>query len=103
MTPAKRSIVALDKNAKDKPPRHIAVIMDGNNRWSRQHKKNGISGHRAGAVTARNLVSGCLKKNIEILTLFVFSSENWLRPKKEVNNLMALFLNVLQKNEINKR
>jgi len=102
MTPAKRSSVDLDKNAKDKLPRHIAVIMDGNNRWSRQHNKNGISGHRAGAVTARNLVSSCLKKNIEILTLFVFSSENWLRPKKEVNSLMALFLNVLQKNEINK-
>jgi undecaprenyl diphosphate synthase len=102
MTPAKRSSADLNKNAKDKLPRHIAVIMDGNNRWSRQHNKNGISGHRAGAVTARNLVSSCLKKNIEILTLFVFSSENWLRPKKEVNSLMALFLNVLQKNEISK-
>ena len=76
--------------------------MDGNNRWSRQHNKNGISGHRAGAVAARNLVDLCLKKQIDVLTLFVFSSENWLRPKKEVNSLMALFLNVLQKNEIAK-
>jgi undecaprenyl diphosphate synthase len=76
--------------------------MDGNNRWSRQHNKNGTSGHRAGAVAARNLVDLCLKRNIEVLTLFVFSSENWLRPKKEVRGLMALFLNVLQKNEINK-
>ena len=76
--------------------------MDGNNRWSKQHNKNGISGHRAGAVAARNLVDLCLKKHIEVLTLFVFSSENWLRPKKEVNSLMALFLNVLQKNEVAK-
>lgn len=76
--------------------------MDGNNRWSKQHNKNGISGHREGAVAARNLVDLCLKKQIEVLTLFVFSSENWLRPKKEVNSLMALFLNVLQKNEISK-
>lgn len=76
--------------------------MDGNNRWSKSHRKNGISGHRAGAVAARNMVDYCLNKNIEVLTLFVFSSENWLRPKKEVNSLMALFLNVLQKNEISK-
>ena len=102
MTPAKRSAVDADMSVKDKLPRHIAVIMDGNNRWSRQNNKNGISGHRAGAVTARNMVTSCLKKKIEILTLFVFSSENWLRPKKEVNSLMALFLNVLQKNEISK-
>ena len=102
MTPAKRSAVDADMSVKDKLPRHIAVIMDGNNRWSRQNNKNGISGHRAGAVTARNMVTSCLKKKIEILTLFVFSSENWLRHKKEVNSLMALFLNVLQKNEISK-
>jgi undecaprenyl diphosphate synthase len=76
--------------------------MDGNNRWSKQHNKNGISGHRAGAVSARNIVDLCLKKNIDVITLFVFSSENWLRPKKEVNSLMALFLNVLQKNEVAK-
>ena len=102
MTPAKRSAVRAEKDKKEKLPRHIAVIMDGNNRWSRQHQKNGISGHRAGAIAARTLVDLCLKREIEFLTLFVFSSENWLRPKKEVNSLMALFLNVLQKNEISK-
>lgn len=101
MTPTKRSAARAESN-QEKVPRHIAVIMDGNNRWSRQHNKNGISGHRAGAVAARNLVDMCIARNIDILTLFVFSSENWLRPKKEVNSLMALFLNVLQKNEINK-
>jgi undecaprenyl diphosphate synthase len=102
MSPAKRSASSAESQLKHNTPRHIAVIMDGNNRWSKLHKKYGISGHRAGAVTARSLVDVCLKNNIEYLTLFVFSSENWLRPKKEVNSLMALFLNVLQKNEIAK-
>jgi undecaprenyl diphosphate synthase len=102
MTPPKRISSRDSISPKENLPRHIAVIMDGNNRWSKQHKKNGVSGHRAGAVTARNLVDFCHKKKIDVLTLFVFSSENWLRPKKEVNSLMALFLNVLQKNEINK-
>ncbi len=102
MTSANDAATRAEKDRKNNLPRHIAVIMDGNNRWSKQHNKNGVSGHRAGAVAARNLVSICLKKNIDILTLFVFSSENWLRPKKEVNSLMALFLNVLQRNEVNK-
>ena len=102
MSPSKRPASSADKQLTENVPRHIAVIMDGNNRWSKQHKKNGISGHRAGAVTARSLVDACLKKNIDYLTLFVFSSENWLRPQKEVNSLMALFLNVLQRNEIAK-
>ena len=102
MTSAKRTAARTENNRKQNLPRHIAVIMDGNNRWSRMNDKPGVSGHRAGAVAARNLVDLCLEKKIEILTLFVFSSENWLRPKKEVNSLMALFLNVLQKNEVNK-
>ena len=102
MSPSKRTSSRVDNNRKINFPRHIAVIMDGNNRWSKQNNKNGVSGHRSGAVAARNLVDSSLKKNIEILTLFVFSSENWLRPKKEVNSLMVLFLNVLQKNEIDK-
>ena len=101
MCPEKNAASRADKN-NQKLPRHIAVIMDGNNRWSRDHEKSGMSGHRVGAVSARKLVDECLRKNISILTLFVFSSENWLRPKKEVNSLMALFLNVLQKNEIAK-
>jgi undecaprenyl diphosphate synthase len=102
MSFAKLSASSTECRSKHNFPRHIAVIMDGNNRWSKLHKKNGISGHRSGAVTARGMVDACLKKNIEYLTLFVFSSENWLRPKKEVSSLMALFLNVLQKNEIAK-
>jgi undecaprenyl diphosphate synthase len=101
MTPTKRSATGT-ASQRQVLPRHIAVIMDGNNRWSKQHSRNGVSGHRAGAVAARTMVDLCQKRGIEVLTLFVFSSENWQRPKKEVNSLMALFLNVLQKNEISK-
>ncbi|ALO46041.1 polyprenyl diphosphate synthase [Pseudohongiella spirulinae] len=81
-------------------PRHIAVIMDGNNRWARARGERGATGHRMGAEVARDLVFSCADKGIEYLTLFAFSSENWLRPKKEVLGLMALFLSVLQRQEI---
>lgn len=83
-------------------PRHIAIIMDGNNRWSKQHNNSQISGHRAGAIQARAIANYCVDLELDYLTLFVFSSENWLRPKKEVSSLMALFLSVLQRREINK-
>jgi undecaprenyl diphosphate synthase len=81
-------------------PRHIAIIMDGNNRWARARGERGAIGHRAGAEVARDLVFSCADKGIEYLTLFAFSSENWLRPKKEVLGLMALFLSVLQRQEV---
>ena len=81
-------------------PNHIAVIMDGNNRWARAKGLSGTAGHRAGAEAARDLVDACLARNIKYLTLFAFSSENWLRPKKEVRGLMALFLAVLKRKEV---
>jgi len=84
----------------DRTPNHIAVIMDGNNRWAKANGLSGTAGHRAGAETARDLVDGCIARNIKHLTLFAFSSENWLRPKKEVQGLMALFLAVLKRNEV---
>jgi len=84
----------------DRMPNHIAVIMDGNNRWAKARGLPGTAGHRAGAETARDLVDGCMARNIRYLTLFAFSSENWLRPKKEVQGLMALFLAVLKRKEV---
>lgn len=90
-------LVSTDNN---KLPRHIAIIMDGNNRWSKQENNSQLSGHRAGAIQARSITNYCADLNVDFLTLFVFSSENWLRPKKEVNGLMALFLTVLQRQEI---
>lgn len=81
-------------------PRHIAVIMDGNNRWAKARGLRGSAGHRAGAESAREIVYACVEHQVEYLTLFAFSSENWLRPDKEVRGLMALFLSVLQRHEI---
>lgn len=82
-------------------PQHIAIIMDGNNRWARARGLPTKSGHRHGAEAAREIVSSCVRREIEYLTLFAFSSENWMRPSREVQGLMALFLSVLKRNEIN--
>lgn len=82
-------------------PQHIAVIMDGNNRWAKARGLPVKSGHRRGAEAARELVNLCITRKIKYLTLFAFSSENWLRPAKEVQGLMALFLSVLKRKEIN--
>ena len=77
-------------------PRHIAIIMDGNGRWAVGKRMPRIMGHRAGVKTVRNIVEYCVKEEIEVLSLFAFSSENWRRPKKEVNMLMELFMGTLQ-------
>ena len=82
-------------------PQHVAIIMDGNNRWARARGMAPKAGHRYGAQAARDIVNSCISRNIKYLTLFAFSSENWLRPAKEVQGLMALFLSVLKRNEIN--
>ena len=81
-------------------PQHIAIIMDGNNRWAKARGLPAITGHRHGAETARLIVNSCINRKIKYLTLFAFSSENWLRPSKEVRGLMALFLSVLKRKEI---
>jgi len=81
-------------------PEHLAIIMDGNNRWARLRGLRGVAGHRAGAEAAREIVYACLDRGIAYLTLFAFSSENWLRSEQEVNGLMALFLSVLRRHEI---
>lgn len=78
-------------------PRHVAIIMDGNNRWAKQRKQLGISGHKAGVEAVREVVKTCAEEGIEVLTLFAFSSENWRRPKDEVSALMRLFLFALER------
>ena len=87
--------------SKPELPQHIAIVMDGNNRWAKSHDLPAKSGHRHGANAAREVVNSCLIRDIKYLTLFAFSSENWLRPRKEVQSLMALFLTVLKRKEIN--
>ena len=71
-------------------PRHVAVIMDGNGRWAEGRGLPRKAGHRAGAESAREAVDACLEKEIEFLTLYAFSSENWNRPQKEIDSLMKL-------------
>lgn len=73
-------------------PRHIAIIMDGNNRWAKQRHLPGLAGHKAGVKSVRQTIEGCVEMGVEALTLFAFSSENWKRPENEVRGLMDLFL-----------
>ncbi len=77
--------------------RHVAIIMDGNNRWAKREGKQGIAGHKAGVERIRDVLSACRSHGIEVLTVFAFSSENWRRPPKEVEALMGLFYNYLKK------
>ena len=72
-------------------PRHIAIIMDGNNRWARSRGLPGAAGHKAGVEAIRAVLRAARSHGIEVLTLFAFSSENWLRPRAEVAALMQLF------------
>lgn len=73
-------------------PRHVALIMDGNNRWAKRRGLPGNEGHRAGERALRDVVELSAKAGIEVLTVFAFSSENWRRPPQEVAALMQLFL-----------
>ena len=78
-------------------PRHVAIIMDGNGRWAQRQSLPRNAGHRAGVKAARSIVEACGRREIQVLTLFAFSSENWNRPKKEVGLLMRLFVEALQR------
>ena len=77
--------------------KHIAIIMDGNGRWARQRTKNRIFGHHQGSKTVRTIAELCAQMGLEALTLFAFSTENWSRPKAEVEALMKLFKDFLKK------
>lgn len=80
-------------------PRHIAIIMDGNGRWAKQHAMGRIRGHKKGAQAVRTTVTACRELGISCLTLFAFSSENWGRPSDEINALMSLLADYLD-NEV---
>ena len=77
-------------------PRHIAIIMDGNGRWAKQRFMPRVAGHKRGLEAVRATVKACVKRGVEHLTLFAFSSENWRRPKDEVKFLMQLFISALE-------
>ena len=72
------------------PLNHVAIIMDGNGRWGIKQKKNRNFGHQKGLKTVEIIIKESLKKKIKFLTLFAFSTENWKRPKKEINFLFSI-------------
>ena len=78
-------------------PKHLGIIMDGNGRWAKLRGKRRIFGHEAGVLKVRELVETCVRLEIEALTLYTFSSENWSRPLSEVNGLMKLFERSIEK------
>ena len=88
------------------PIKHVAIIMDGNGRWGIKYKGSRNLGHREGLNTVKTVIEGSIKENIKYLTLYAFSTENWKRPKKEINflfNLLERFLKKEIKKLIKKR
>ncbi|MGO3692845.1 polyprenyl diphosphate synthase [Marinobacter sp.] len=81
----------------DSRPRHVAIIMDGNNRWAKARRLKGVAGHKAGVDAVKAVVETCAREGVEVLTLFAFSSENWRRPQDEVTALMKLFVFALER------
>ena len=78
-------------------PNHVAIIMDGNGRWAQQRNQLRAIGHRAGLKAVRKIVTHAAKLNINVLTLYAFSSENWKRPSNEVSALISLFIYALNR------
>ncbi len=87
----------LDKVKKGIPPRHVAIIMDGNGRWAAKRGLPRLAGHRAAMTSIREAVEVAPVLGVEYLTLYAFSAENWKRPKEEVSGLMRLFEEMLKK------
>ena len=87
------------------PINHVAIIMDGNGRWGLKHKNSRNAGHKAGLNTVEKIINITIKNNIKYLTLFAFSTENWKRPKSEINYLFNLLENFLKSKieDLNKR
>ena len=79
-----------------KLPEHVAIIMDGNGRWGLKKNKNRNFGHKEGLKTVEKIIKETIKKNIRYLTLFAFSTENWKRPKGEINYLFKLLENFIK-------
>ena len=78
-------------------PKHVAIIMDGNGRWAKERNLTRLAGHNEGIKTVKKVIEAAIKNKIPYLTLYAFSSENWNRPKEEVNGLMSLLNNFLEK------
>jgi undecaprenyl diphosphate synthase len=80
-----------EKRQRPPAPRHIAIIMDGNGRWAKQRGLPRLAGHRAGVENMRRILTACVEQGIPYLTIYAFSTENWSRPSAEVEGLMRIF------------
>ncbi len=85
----------IEQLNKEKLPRHVAVIMDGNGRWAKQRGSARVFGHKNGVKAVREVTEACAELGIEFLTLYAFSTENWNRPKNEVDALMSLLVSTI--------
>ncbi len=88
------SLQALDR---ERLPKHVAIIMDGNGRWAQERGENRVFGHHEGVLSVRDIVNACGEIGISYLSLYAFSTENWKRPQGEVNALMELLVNTIRK------
>ncbi|MFC7369700.1 MULTISPECIES: polyprenyl diphosphate synthase [Vreelandella] len=95
--PQEQQSGATLSRSEEVPPSHVAIIMDGNNRWARSRGLSGARGHRAGVEAVRAVIERAAERGVKTLSLFAFSSENWKRPAAEVNALMELFLMALKR------
>ncbi len=89
-----------DKSRAESPlprPRHIAIIMDGNGRWARRRGLPRLAGHRAGTENIRRIVEGCVEEGVQVLTIYAFSTENWSRPQDEVQGLLGIIAEVIDR------
>ena len=87
----------LEMIDRDRLPRHIAIIMDGNGRWAKEKGEDRLFGHFHGVESVRNIVEGCAELGVGYLTLYAFSTENWDRPEYEVVGLMELLVSTIRK------
>ena len=90
-------MIAKDKIQSDKLPKHVGIIMDGNGRWAKQKGKIRMFGHRSGVIAVKETVEMAAELGIQYLTLYAFSTENWKRPKIEINSLMELLVSTIHK------
>ncbi len=90
-------MILVDEIDKTKLPKHLAIIMDGNGRWAKNQGLLRTLGHESGTKSVKEIIKSCAKLGIENLTLYAFSTENWNRPKVEINTLMKILIRSLKK------
>ncbi len=86
-----------DPNLPSQLPRHVAIIMDGNGRWALKRRLPRLAGHKAGTENLRRIIKACVEFGVEYLTIYAFSTENWGRPREEVNGLLRILEDVIDK------